>query len=168
MSRHPLGHHWTRLRTLKPSTARRPRGWTLVELMLIVGMVGTLVAVALPMYNNHRDKVRSAQAIQDIGTLSAAIEHYWQDHRSYPDSLADAGFGGQQDPWGRAYLYYNIDKNGRGGARKDRALNPINTDFDRYSVGADGKTKMQVSHQESEDDLIRASNGRFIDVASKF
>jgi general secretion pathway protein G len=151
---------------LKP--ARRVRGWTIVELMLVIGLVGTLVAVALPLYDNHRDKVRRAQAIQDISTMSAAIEHYWQDHRAYPDSLADAGFGGRQDPWGRAYVYYNIDENGRGGARKDRALNPINTDFDLYSVGADGRTMMQVSHRESEDDLIRASNGRFIDVASKF
>jgi general secretion pathway protein G len=157
--------------TRRPSTAsgrRSNRGWTLLELALIVGLIGTLVAVALPLYNNHRDKVRQAQTIQDISTMSAAIEHYWQDNRDYPDSLADVDFGGRKDPWGRAYNYYNIDKNGRGAARKDKALNPINTDFDLYSVGADGKTKKQVSHRDSEDDVIRASNGRFIDLAVNF
>ncbi len=75
---------------------------------------------------------------------------------------------GEKDPWGRAYIYYNIDANGKGGARKDHALNPINTDFDLYSMGADGLSKSQVSQKDSLDDLIRANNGGYIGFASDF
>ena len=53
-------------------------------------------------------------------------------------------------------------------ARKDRALNPINTDFDLYSVGADGQTHGQVSHRRSADDVLRANNGRFIGLGADF
>lgn len=146
----------------------RARGWTLVESMLALGVMATLAAIAMPLYTDYRDAMRASHSAKEIGVMSAAIEHYWQDHRAYPDTLADVGFGGRNDPWGRGYRFYNIDRNGRGGARKDKALNPINTDFDLYSVGADGKTKGQISNRDSEDDVIRANNGRFIGLARQF
>ena len=72
------------------------------------------------------------------------------------------------DPWGIPYVYYNVAANGKGGARKDHALNPINTDFDLYSKGPDKETKPQISHKSSLDDVIRARSGAFIGVAADF
>jgi general secretion pathway protein G len=77
-------------------------------------------------------------------------------------------FNTRTDPWGQPYQYYNIAANGKGGARKDKALNPLNSDFDLYSVGPDGLTKSQVSNKDSLDDVIRANNGGFIGNASDF
>jgi general secretion pathway protein G len=155
---------WVRVRARPP----RAGGWTLVELMMALGVLAVLLGLAVPAYQSHRNKVLAKHAAQEIVMMSAAIEAYWNDNRAYPASLADVGFGGRQDPWGRAYAYYNVDARGRGRARKDRALNPINTDFDLYSVGADGETHGQVSHRRSADDVLRANNGRFIGLGAEF
>jgi general secretion pathway protein G len=144
------------------------RGFTLLEIFAVIGLLGILMAVALPSYESHRQKAFERHAGQEIAAMSAAAANHWNDARAYPQSLADIGMGGKTDPWGRPYVYYNIDANGKGHARKDHALNPINTDFDLYSVGRDGKTKPQVSQKDSLDDVIRANNGAFVGRASDF
>lgn len=149
-----------------PSAAAR--GFTLVELMLIIGLVAVLLALAFPAYTSHRNKVLSGHAVKEIAMMSAAIEAWRLDNRAYPPTLAAVNFGGRRDPWGRAYHYYNIDAGNRGHARKDRALNPINTDFDLYSYGPDGVSHSQLSHRNSDDDVIRAGNGRFVGIAKNF
>jgi general secretion pathway protein G len=52
--------------------------------------------------------------------------------------------------------------------RKDRFLVPLNTDFDLYSVGRDGESVPPLSAAKSRDDVVRAANGAFIGLASKF
>ena len=146
----------------------RSLGYTLVELMLVVLLLGVLAAVVLPFYKGYKEKIRISQAVHDIAAISVAASNYWNDNHAYPSSLADIGLAGTLDPWGYPYVYYNIDANGKGGARKDHALNPLNTDFDIYSVGADGKSKPQITQKQSLDDVIRASNGTFVGLASDF
>ncbi|MCK9688578.1 type IV pilin protein [Scleromatobacter humisilvae] len=147
---------------------RSARGFTLIELMLIVLIMGVLATVALPFYKGYQERVRVHQAVLDITAMSAAVNNYWIDNRGYPSSLSDVGLAGKLDPWGNPYVYYNIDANGKGGARKDHALNPLNTDFDIYSSGADGQSKPQITQKLSLDDVIRASNGGYIGLASAF
>ena len=144
------------------------RGYTLVELMLLLVLIGVLAAVALPFYKGYKEKIRVSQAITDIAAISMSAHSYWIDNRAYPASLADIGVTGKLDPWGHPYMYYNIEANGKGGARKDHALNPLNTDFDIYSKGADGASKPQITQKSSLDDVIRASNGAFLGLASDF
>ncbi|MEW6560239.1 MAG: prepilin-type N-terminal cleavage/methylation domain-containing protein [Pseudomonadota bacterium] len=147
---------------------RRARGFTLLELMMAIALVGVLTAIALPIYSGYKLKVQNAQAQQDVVSISAAIESYQTYNRKLPDSLADIGIAGKLDPWGHPYVYYNIEANGRGGARKDKALNPINTDYDLYSMGANGQTQSQISSKVSLDDIIRANNGAYIGLASNY
>ncbi len=86
-----------------------------------------------------------------------------------PASLADVGNGSKLfDPWGHAYPY--VDQPGVGGkgkARKDHKLNPINSDFD-LSVGKDGVSKTQLTQKDSLDDIVRARDGAFVGLASDF
>lgn len=57
---------------------------------------------------------------------------------------------------------------GVGGARKDRFLVPINSDFDIYSMGRDGQTIAPLTAKKSHDDIIRASDGGFYGLAAYF
>jgi general secretion pathway protein G len=57
---------------------------------------------------------------------------------------------------------------GIGGARKDRFLVPINSDFDIYSMGRDGQTIAPLTAPKSHDDIIRASDGGFYGLAAYF
>ena len=144
------------------------RGFTLIEVMLVILLLGILTAVAAPFYKGYRERVRVFQAVTDVQAMAAAASNYWNDNRAYPSSLADIGCAERLDPWGRHYVYYNVDVNGKGGARKDHALNPLNTDFDLYSVGADGVSQPQITQKDSLDDIIRASNGGYVGIASGF
>lgn len=156
------------VRFAKQHPLGRNRGFTIVELMLIVALIGILAAVALPFYRGYKERIRIAQAVDEIHVMSAVASNFWNDNHAYPSSLADIGQAGRLDPWGNPYVYYNIDANGKGHARKDHALNPLNTDFDLYSNGADGVSKSQITQKDSLDDVIRASNGAYVGLASGF
>lgn len=147
---------------------RRLRGFTAIELMMIVALIGVLAAIALPIFQDSRQQARETLAAQDINAISGLLKTYELDRRLLPQTLDQIGLGGKLDPWGRPYVYYNVEANGRGGARKDKRLNPLNTDFDLYSMGRDGQTKPQVSQKDSVDDVIRANNGRYVGLAKNY
>lgn len=148
---------------------RRERGFTLVELMLAVLIVGVLAAIALPAFNRYIDRTRADRAQVDIAALAVLIDMYHQNHGEYPSSLAIIGEGGRRDPWGNPYQYLNLSAPGaRGHARKDHSLVPINTDFDLYSMGPDGRSSPPLTARHSRDDIVRANNGKYVGVASGY
>ncbi|MDH5499215.1 MAG: hypothetical protein OEY12_17445, partial [Nitrospira sp.] len=57
---------------------------------------------------------------------------------------------------------------GVGGARKDRFLVPLNSDFDVYSMGKDRASTMPLAAAQSHDDVLRASDGGFYGLAKNF
>jgi general secretion pathway protein G len=140
----------------------------MIELATTLALVAVLFAIALPAYDSYRERNRRSQAVRDIAAMSAAVQRFALDNRAFPQTLNEVGQGAQVDPWGRPYVYYNVEANGKGGARKDRKLNPLNTDFDLYSLGKDGKSKPQISQKDSVDDIIRASNGHFVGTAADY
>lgn len=160
---------WHSLKASMVPLSRREGGLTIIELMIVVVIAAVLFSLALPAYQNYRERVRMAQAQSDIATMSAVIANFFHDARAYPDSLSDAGLGGMRDPWGNPYGYLNLgDKHARGHARKDHSLVPINTDFDLYSMGPDGRSAPPLTAKHSRDDIVRANNGAFIGVASDY
>ena len=143
-------------------------GVTLIELMIAVAITAILASVALSSYRDYLERARVAQAKGDIVTLSSKIEQYYIGASRYPATLGDLG-AVLLDPWGRPYVYVDLTTTiGNGMARRDRNLNPLNSDFDLYSVGKDGATARPISQRDSLDDVLRANDGRFIDLASKF
>lgn len=145
------------------------RGLTLIELMIVIAIIGVLASIATPAYQDYVEKARVAQAITDISSICVKIEAYWQDARAYPPDLAAVGAGGMLDPWDNAYQYADLTLNGSTGkARKDRNLVPLNSDFDLYSIGKNGESTPPISTAKSVDDILRANDGRFLDLASKY
>jgi general secretion pathway protein G len=147
----------------------RPTGFTLLEVMLTVAIVGVLAAIALPAYDRYQERVRSLRAINDIASMATIINQYGLDNRALPETLDDVGLGGRLDPWGRPYAYQELQSvKGKGLARKDKKLNPLNSDFDLYSLGKDGLTLLPLTPKVSHDDIIRALDGRFVGLAEDF
>ena len=149
----------------------RPRqhGLTLVELMLVVAMVAILVSLATSAWSAWRNKVKTQTAVNDIAAVSLSIDDWYADKGTLPASLADIGRGGMLDPWGNAYVYTNLSTpTGVGKARKDHSLVPLNSDYDLFSMGPDGKSASPLTAASSQDDVLRANNGRFIGPASDY
>ena len=161
-----------RSRIERPHVLRRRSssvaGFTLIEMMIVVLLIGIVLAIAMPYYGDWRNRVKTMAAANEIAGNEAVIETYRVMTGSLPNSWADLPLARTIDPWGQPYVYYNIEANGKGHARKDHALNPLNTDYDLYSVGPDGVTKAQITQKDSVDDVIRASNGGYVGIASGF
>jgi general secretion pathway protein G len=153
----------------QPAPARRHRGLTAIELMLGLVILGVLVVIALPAYANYRERVRIAQAVIDIKGIESQIKNYALENRALPDTLSDVGRAGMLDPWGNPYHYTNLEAaKGKGSARKNKNLVPINSDFDLYSSGKDGASVSPLTAKASRDDIVRASDGRFVGLASEY
>ena len=119
----------------------KQRGFTLIEVMVVVVILGILAAFVVPRLMDRPDAARIAKAKSDIRAIESALSLYRLDNHTYPttdqglealiDKPADAPAwkeGGYmdrlpKDPWGRPYQY----------------LNPgIHGTIDVFSYGADG------------------------------
>jgi general secretion pathway protein G len=143
-----------------------------VELLLAMAILGTLGAIAVPTYSNYIDKARNASAMADIRTMEGRILTFQTERGRPPNTLAEAGLPIQLDPWGRPYAYLRLQgvdkKDLKGRWRRDRFTNPLNTDFDLYSMGKDGDTQPALTAKPSHDDIVRANNGAFVGLASDY
>lgn len=147
----------------------RTSGLTLIEVLLVVAILGVLTAVAVPKYENYRERVKQNQAAQDITVMQAMIKNHEINNGVLPATLAEVGAAGKPDPWGRPYVYQElVSVQGHGLARKDRKLNPLNSDFDLYSRGKDGLSRAQLTNKESQDDVVRANDGAYIGLAADY
>lgn len=155
----------------KPAQAAplQQSGFTIIEVLLVVAILGVLTAVALPRYQDYRERIKQTQAAKDIAVVQTLIKTHHLTTGVYPATLAVIGNGGKLDPWGRPYVYQELlSLEGVGKARKDRKLNPINSDFDLYSLGKDGLSKTQLTNAESLDDVVRANDGSYVGLAAEY
>ena len=137
--------------------------------MVALAIIGVLGLLASASYNGYIEKTRVHKASVDIVGIQFAIKQYEINNSVLPDDLGAIGQAAKLDPWGRPYVYVNLQgKNGNGSARKDHKLNPLNSDYDLYSLGKDGLTKPQITQKDSLDDVIRAHDGAFVGLASDF
>jgi general secretion pathway protein G len=145
------------------------RGFSLLELMVGVAVLAILSAIAIPSYRSYMQRGNVAVATMDIMTIATAIGKYTTLNEIPPPDLATFGCDTMLDPWGNPYVYLSFTGiKGKGKMRKDKNLNPINTQYDLYSLGADGQSRLPLTAPVSHDDVILAYDGNYIGLASDF
>ena len=126
----------------KPMPSLPASGFTLVEVLVVVVILGILAAVVVPRVMNRPDDARAVRAAQDVAAIVSALNMYRLDNYAYPDSeqgLAalvarpsdapawrEGGYLANlpTDPWSRDYRYLNPGEHG---------------EIDVWTDGADGK-----------------------------
>ncbi len=59
-------------------------GFTLVELLVVVVIIGILAAIAIPQFNAYRQRAYNASAVSDLKNFKTAMESYYADFQKYP------------------------------------------------------------------------------------
>jgi general secretion pathway protein G len=122
----------------------KQRGFSLVEILVVLVILGLLVSVVAPTVLNQADDARIKKVYADFANIETALKLYRLDNFVYPSSeqglealvekssldpeprnFKEGGYLDRLpiDPWGRPYLYLSPGENG---------------EFDLYSLGADG------------------------------
>lgn len=146
-------------------------GFGLIELVVTLVVASMLVTLAIPSYQAYVTRAKVSAAMGDIAKLSLAVESFRLNNNDrIPLTLEEMGVQVPLDPWGQPYEFLNIPAagGGVGALRKDGKLNPLNTDFDLFSVGKDGESAGPLSAKQSRDDIVRANNGAFIGLGEDY
>ena len=106
----------------------RPGGFTLVELMVVIAIIGILATVILPKLLQNIGKGQRAAAQLQIRSFEGALDMYYTDNYKYPDTLQslvpDYIKKVSDDPWKNPYFYSSTSQHGQ--------------DVDLASYGKDG------------------------------
>jgi general secretion pathway protein G len=154
---------------MRRTQSRGVRGFTLIELLIAMAIIVTIAAIAVPNFIAAIDLARVVRAVGDIKAIEDAVTLYDLIYSQLPDDLSQVGYGNYLDPWHNPYEYLNHSTmKGNGKARKDRFLVPLNSDYDLYSDGKDGRSVSPLTAKSSQDDIIRAGDGSYTGLASQF
>ena len=70
---------------------KKNSGFTLIELMIVVAVIGVLAAIAIPNYNEYVVRSRITEALSALSQMATKLEQHFQDNRSYTTACAVAG-----------------------------------------------------------------------------
>ena len=134
-----------------------------------MAIIATRTGIAVPRYRGMTAAAQRAKAIADITILDAEIGMFEFTKGRLPVDLAEINRAGLKDPWGNPYEYLNFAANpGNVKVRTDHSLVPLNSTYDLYSKGKDGRSASPLTAQASGDDIIRANDGGYIGLASGY
>lgn len=146
--------------------AKNSSGFTFLELLIAMTIVAILAALAFGSFAKFKEMARVARCCEEIRSLEREIAAYATEKGEIPQNLAAINRQGLKDPWGNAYNYYPaaqpVDITNAGLNNRTSTAGTINSDYDLYSVGADGAFDQSIHGVNSKDDIFRANDGGFV------
>ena len=147
----------------------KARGFSAIELLIVVAVILIIAAIAIPNLVSAINITKGARAVADIADLEDEIALYQSINNVLPDDLSRVAPPGLLDPWGNPYQYFNHATGlGNGQSRTDRFNVPLNTDYELYSEGRDKLSSSSITDSASLDDIIRAGDGSYVGLASRY
>jgi prepilin-type N-terminal cleavage/methylation domain-containing protein len=147
-------------------------GFTMIELLMVMGIVGVLATMAYSTLGEIRDKTRNARCVSELRNIEKDIFSFASEKGSFPTSLAEIKRANEKDPWGNDYVYAlaaePVGPLNVGPLNRSSTGQTINSDFDLYSAGNNGLSTQSIIDPESTDDIIRANEGSFCDMAKRY
>jgi general secretion pathway protein G len=176
---------------------RRPGGFTMLEVLVVVAVIGIVSAFALPKLFEALEWARYARSVREIRNFSTEVEAFraahdggvpidWSIFHSGPVPV---------DPWGNEYVFNSFHddsilpplgpldplvpeiilppgiSNGLDlslARRRNGSLAPINSKYDLFSAGPDGDWQPLLIFDVSFDDIIFANDGGYVGKASEY
>ncbi|MCP3958448.1 MAG: prepilin-type N-terminal cleavage/methylation domain-containing protein [bacterium] len=151
---------------------RHTRGFSLLEVLIVVTIVSAIATIAIPGLLNAMHRGRQGATIADMRTIATALERYAVDNQSYPAVEEVQELAGELEPeyikelplvdgWSHPYAYeadqrgttYTLRSPGKDGELQNAELIPITHDFAADIVCVDGVfVQRPVGRQGEEDD----------------
>ena len=97
---------------MKTMTQQNQKGFTLIELMIVVAIIGILAAVALPAYQDYTKRAHVSEGITLAGSAKSAVTEYYVSQSDWPADNTTAGLPTGTDITGNAVTSVTVSKTG--------------------------------------------------------
>ena len=88
------------------------KGFTLIELMIVIAIIGILAVIALPAYQDYTGRAQVSEAITLMEGQKSAVVEYYADKGAWPTTNAAAGIAGATDIKGKYVAKVEVGSNG--------------------------------------------------------
>ncbi|MCH8071458.1 MAG: pilin [Proteobacteria bacterium] len=91
---------------------RKQQGFTLIELMIVVAIIGILAAIAIPAYQDYTIRAQVSEGLNLTGACKAAVTEFYQDTGGFPTDNTEAGLANAADIEGKYTVSVTVQAGG--------------------------------------------------------
>ena len=165
---------------------KHQKGFSLFELLIALTIAAILATFAIATFGgpgidcknkdgkgnarvSYTTRAKIAAAKGEIGAIFLKADMFDLSHNRPPTGLDELGMATTLDPWDNPYVFLSFEGvSGNGPKRKDHNMVPVNSYFDIYSMGPDGKSATPFTSIPGQDDIVSAGNGQYLGVACDY